>query len=70
MQGRSQGFESPSLHARRRTSANFPVDLARDRVAKGWGVVDSVVGDERMIFIPVGGSINVTESNRLYAIWG
>lgn len=52
------------------TSEAFPVERARAQVAAGWGAIDEVIGDERMIFIPAGGFAHVTGPTRLHAIWG
>ena len=52
------------------TSVDFPIDVARGQVSKGWGTFDQVIEGERMIFIPAGGSIHVTAPTRLFAIYG
>lgn len=50
-------------------NANFPVDVAQNQIAKGWGVYDGPIGGVRMIFIPAGMSTFVSGSNTLYPVW-
>jgi len=52
------------------TSSSFPVDVARNQVAKGWGNIDGQYGNQRMIFIPAGGYAQVSGDNTLFAIFG
>ena len=52
------------------TSEDFPIDVARDQVSRGWGTFDQVMEGERMIFIPAGGSVYVVAPTRLFAIYG
>lgn len=51
------------------TSASFPVARAQEQVDKGWGAIDEVINDTRMIFIPAGMAAFVTGSNNLFPIW-
>lgn len=52
------------------TSSDFPIDMARDQVSRGWGAIDGTFNGMRMIFIPAGGYTMVSGDNRLHAIWG
>jgi hypothetical protein len=52
------------------TTVEFPVDLARQQVSKGWGAIDESISGVRMIFIPAGGYTAISGDNTLYAIWG
>lgn len=52
------------------TSADFPVNVAREQLAKGWGTIDSEFNGRRMIFIPAGGYVYMSGDNNLHAIWG
>jgi hypothetical protein len=52
------------------TSSTFPVQVAREQVSKGWGVIDAVFNGQRMIFIPAGGFTQMSGDNNLHAIWG
>jgi hypothetical protein len=52
------------------TSSTFPVQVARDQISKGWGVIDAVLNGQRMIFIPAGGFTLMSGDNNLHAIWG
>ena len=51
------------------TSASFPVDIAREQVGNGWGVIDGEFLGMRMLFIPAGSYTAMTGDNTLYAIW-
>lgn len=50
-------------------NANFPVEVAQNQIARGWGVYDGPIGGVRMIFIPAGMSTFVSGSNTLYPVW-
>ena len=54
------------------TTPNFPVDIAQRQVDNGWGAYETFNedGDLTSVFIPAGGWMAITNSTRLYAIWG
>lgn len=51
------------------TTAQFPVTLAASQVARGWGAIDDTFDGMRMIFIPVGGSTQISGDSILHALW-
>ena len=51
------------------TNANFPVELAQSQVNRGWGAIDEVFGEVRMIFIPAGQATYVSGPGSLFPIW-
>lgn len=52
------------------TTPDFPVEIARNQVAMGWGTYDGPINGQRMVFIPAGGSTLVSGDNTLHPIWG
>ena len=54
------------------TTPGFPVDIAQRQVDNGWGAYETFNedGDLTSVFIPAGGWMAITNSTRLYAIWG
>lgn len=52
------------------TSSAFPVERARDQLRRGWGAIDEVIDGTRMIFIPAGGSTDISAPVTLHAVWG
>ena len=54
------------------TTPDFPVDIAQRQVDNGWGAYETFNedGDLTSVFIPAGGWMAISNSTRLYAIWG
>jgi len=54
------------------TTPDFPVDIAQRQVDNGWGAYEifNEDGDLTSVFIPAGSWMHITNSTRLYAIWG
>lgn len=53
------------------TTQEFPIEIAKRQVDKGWGayeIFDSI-GQISAVFIPAGGSSQLTSSGTLYPIW-
>lgn len=51
------------------TSLNFPIAIAQRQIAQRWGVYDGSIDDVRMIFVPAGGHVLISDDNTLHAIW-
>jgi len=54
------------------TTPDFPVDIAQRQVDNGWGAYETFNEDGELtsVFIPAGGWMAISNSTRLYAIWG
>jgi len=54
------------------TTPDFPVEIAQRQVDNGWGAYETFNdnGDLTSVFIPAGGWMAISNSTRLYAIWG
>jgi hypothetical protein len=53
------------------TSPEFPVDIARNVVAKNWGAYEIYsAGRLSAVFIPLNGYTQLSSNNTIYPIWG